>query len=295
MKIKTLLIIFLVYGLIFGSFYTFLKFSRVEEPLFLTHYYEKEIFDSSDDYVSIFYITNKGDQRQLVSAKSKELPGRQFYVDHDMIQYSEGIYNQHEALINLTNIEERDIMLENFLFEFSDGTSVETDIGAILLLEADRPGADEMVVDIPSSGSSNAGESFAAVNILKDSQLAAINLPYSNELTGFLDLKLDKSNSASISINPEPEEFKISGDMSGFPKDELPVSLIKGEMIRVNGFVDKTEMYENDIHALQIGITGTFLLNEKEVKQHLMYVTEQPYLTSTQIKELKELREEGPR
>jgi hypothetical protein len=290
MRIKTLIIILLSFGLIFGGFYTYLKISQLDEPLFLTHFYEKEVFDSSDEHIPIFYITNQGDQRQLVSARSKEIPGHRFYVNQDVIHYSEGIYNQHKAFLTLRGISEKNIKLEDFLFEFSDGTSIEANIGAIKLLEANRPPEEEWAVNIASSGSSNTGESFASIDVLKDSRLSALTLPFTSQLTGILDVKLDNANSTFNTHSPKPEDFKIK---KGFTENELPVSLKKSHLLRLYALVDKNELYTNDIHALQFGITGTFQVNGREVKQNLMHVMEQPYLTSAQIKELKDIREDG--
>lgn len=291
MKIKTFIVILISYSLVFAGFYTFLKTSQLKEPLFLTHYYQKEVFDSSDIHISLYYLTNRGDDIQLVSVQSKEFPDKMLFVDYDTIQFSEGIYNQHEATITIQNREKNEVSFEDLVFAFSDGTVVETDIGAIQLIEAQRR-EEEPLIDQLAAGSTNGGESYSAGKVIENSILTELSIPYPQELSELVDLKL---NNSRTSYKPETigaEELKLNGKNS---TEELPLRLKAGQLLRVNAFMDENEMYKNDIHAIEIGVTGTFELDGKEMKQHLMYITEHPYLTSKEIKKLKKMREEGKR
>ncbi|WP_421383991.1 hypothetical protein ACOJQI_05390 [Bacillus salacetis] len=290
MKIKTLILIFLAYGLVFGSFYTYLKVSQLKEPLFLTHYYQKEITESSADHISIYYISNSGEDWRLVSAESKQFPSRMIFVEDESIHYQEGIYQQHEAILSIKGIEEDELLLEEMTFNFSNGKVVEADIGAIQLSSMESMESMQQVVKITGGGGSNQGESYSSLDVLRESRLTEIKLPYEGVLSPVIKLAVE----ASDTMAPEAmdiEDFKKGETKESIDDIELPLKLKSDERLSLNALVYKDDMYKNDIHAIEADIVGTFKTDNKEIQQRLVRISEQPYLTSKQIKELKKLRE----
>ncbi|EDL62991.1 hypothetical protein [Bacillus sp. SG-1] len=292
MKIKTLILVIMMYALVFGGFYSYLKLSQLEKPLFLSHYYQKEIINSSVDYIPIHYITNQGEDWQLTNVTSEELPGHLIFVDHEDIRHQEGIFQHNEAYIRIKNIEQDEVILKEMTFTFSNGKVVEADIGAIHLKTSERKRSGEQVVQISAAGSSNQGESYSSLNIIRDSELTDINLEFKEALSPVLKLGWDTSSEA---VNPEAleiKDIKSRGDKQKLTDIDLPIKLNADDSLRINAVVDKDLMYENDIHAIEADITGMFKTDQGEIKQNLIRISEQPYLTSKQIKELKKLREE---
>ncbi|WP_409253233.1 hypothetical protein V1502_04775 [Bacillus sp. SCS-153A] len=293
MKIKTLSLIILLFLLVFGGFYTYLKTSQLEKPLFLSHYYQKEIIDSSVDYIPIHYITNQDEGWHLVSVNSKEIPGHLITVEGDYIRHQEGVFQQHEAHLSIEGIEKDESVLHELIFTFANGTVVEAGIGEILLESPERSSQEEQVVHIIGGGSSNQGESFSFMNINRDARLTDVTLQFTEILSPALKLAWD---TVSETVDPEAvdiEDIKSKGDLKKLTHIELPVELEADERLRLNAVMDKESMFKNDIHAIEADITGTFVTDGGEIQQNLMRINEQPYLTSKQIKELKKLREEG--
>ncbi|MGM0846300.1 MAG: hypothetical protein ACQEUT_15090 [Bacillota bacterium] len=292
MKIKTLVFLMLAFGLLFGGFSTYLKSLQLQKPLILTHYYEKEFFQSNVDYISLYYITNRDEHFQLISVQSEALPNQMIFVEHDSVTHIEGIYKQHEAILRIKGIEEKEVILDNLIFNFSNGTAIEGDIGMIKLSPMKGRDSKEQVVNFSTSGSSNNGESYTVGNVLRDSKLTRISLPFPDILNPVFKLDVEKSekmNSGSMNH----DQLMSSKEKVNSEKIDLPIGAASGEMLKVNAMVDKSLMYKNDIHAIDADIIGTFKIGNEEVEQGLIRITEQPYLTSRQIKELKNQREEG--
>ncbi|WP_113930413.1 hypothetical protein [Bacillus sp. P14.5] len=290
MKIKTLIIIMLAYGLFVGGFYTYLKSSQLQEPLFLTHYYEKEYFQSTVDYIPLYYITNQDEHFQLVSVESKALPGQMIFVEHDSITHREGIYNQHEAIISIDGLQE-EITLDKLTFNFSNGTAIEGDIGTIKLSPMEQQNPEGQVVDFTTSGSSNAGESYSVGNVQKDSELTEISMSFPEVLSPVLKLAAETSGRAYNSGNHE--QLISSKEIERAEDIALPIKVNSSDALKINALVDKSLMYKNHIHAIEADVRGVFQMGDDEVEQRMLRITEQPYLTSKQIKELKKFREEG--
>jgi hypothetical protein len=290
MKIKTLMIIVLAYGLLFGSVFTYLKSSQLQEPLLLTHFYEKEYFQSTVDYIPLYYITNQDDHFQLVSVESEALPGQMIFVEHDSITNTEGIYNQHEAIISIDGLQGA-VILDKMTFHFSNGTAIKGDIGTIKLSPMEGANPEDLVVDFTTSGSSNTGESYSAGNVKRDGELTTIHLSFPEILSPVLKLSVEKPDR---DYSPGNHEQLISSKVQENAADiDLPIKVAYGDTLKINALVDKSLMYKNNIHAIEADIKGVFQTGDEEIEQSLIRITEQPYLTSKQIKELKKLREEG--
>ncbi|MGD6965523.1 hypothetical protein ACQCVP_03700 [Rossellomorea vietnamensis] len=290
MKIKTLTIIMLAYGLLFCGIFTYLKSSQLQEPLLLTHYYEKEYFQSTVDYIPLYYITNQDDHFQLVSVESEALPGQMIFVEHDSITGREGIYTQHEAIITIDGLQE-EVILDKLIFHFSNGTAIQGDIGSIKLSPMKDSNPEDLVVHFSTSGSSNTGESYTVGDVKRDGELTEIALPFPEMVEPVLKLDVEKMRRNYSHGNHE--QLLSSNEKQSAADIALPIKAAIGEKIKVNAVVDKSLMYKNNIHAIEAEIRGVFQTGDEEIEQSLIRITEQPYLTSKQIKELKKLREEG--
>jgi hypothetical protein len=289
-KIKTIVLIVIAYGIVFGGFYTYLKTAQLKEPLFLTHYYQKEIIESSSDYISIYYISNIGDNRQLLSVQAKEMPDQPIYIQEDSITYTEGLYNHHHAYISVHNIKE-DVLLEEMSFTFTDGTVVETDIGVIQFVDASKMQTDDRAIDQVAGGSSNTGESYAAAKVVRDSTLTELDLPFQEQIADVLDLSV---NSSDIPFNPEnitAADLKTT-EVIGQEMD-LPLKLQSGDTLKLNAIMDKATMYKHDIHAIELWVTGHFTIEGRSHVQNVMGISESPNLNKKDIKALIKMREEG--
>ncbi|MGD6801391.1 hypothetical protein [Rossellomorea aquimaris] len=290
MKIKTLMIIMLAYGLLFCGIITYLKLSELKEPLLLTHYYEKEYFQSKIDYIPLYYITNQDDHFQLVSVESEALPGQMIFVEHDSITGREGIYKQHEAIISIDGLQE-EVILDELIFHFSNGTAIQGDIGSIKLSPMKDSNPEDLVVHFSTSGSSNTGESYTVGDVKRDGELTEIALPFPEMVEPVLKLDVEKMRR---NYSPGNHEQLLSSNEKQSAADiALPIKAARGEKIKVNAVVDKSLMYKNNIHAIEADVRGVFQTGDEEIEQSLIRITEQPYLTSKQIKELKKIREEG--
>jgi hypothetical protein len=291
MRIKTLIVLILSYGLVFTGFYTYLKSSQLREPLFLTHYYQLEIPESSADHIPIYYVTNQAENLQLVNVQSKAFPEQRFFVQHDSIRHQEGIYNQHEGIIRIDSIEGEEVVLDKLMFTFSNGKAVEADIGKIKLTTIETPISEERVSNFSATGSSNTGESYSLGNLLRDSDLIEISSSFEEILTPIMKLAVEKADVNHEIINHE--HLTTIKDKVNLEDIDLPIKFKSGELLKVNVAVDKGLMYQKDIHALKADIKGSFRTNGDTIEESLIRITEQPYLTSKQIRELKEMREDG--
>ncbi|TYS15422.1 hypothetical protein FZC78_15590 [Rossellomorea vietnamensis] len=290
MKIKTLMIIMLAYGILFYGIFTYLKSSQLQEPLLLTHYYEKEYFQSKIDYIPLYYITNQDDHFQLVSVESEALPGQMIFVEHDSITGREGIYKQHEAIISIDGLQE-EVILDKLIFHFSNGTAIQGDIGSIKLIPMKSPDPEDLVVNFSTSGSSNTGESYTVGGVKRDGGLTEIALPFPEMVDPVLKLGVEKMSRNYSRGNHE--QLLSSNEKQSAADIALPIKAARGEMIKVNAVVDKSLMYKSNIHAIEADIRGVFQTEDEKIEQSLIRISEKPYLTSKQIKELKKLREEG--
>lgn len=289
MKLKTLMNIMLAYGLLFGGVFTYLTSYQLQEPLLLTHFYEKEYFQSTVEYIPLYYITNQDDHFQLVSVESEALPGQMIFVEHDSITGREGIYTQHEAIITINGLQE-EVILDELIFHFSNGTAIQGDIGSIKLSPMKDSNPEDLVVHFSTSGSSNTGESYTLGNVQREGELTDITLPFPEIIEPVLKLAVEKKGR---DYSPGIHEQLLNSKEKQSAADVTPIKAASGEKIKINAMVDKSLMYKNNIHAIEADIKGVFQTGDEEIEQSLIRITEQPYLTSKQIKELKKLREEG--
>lgn len=158
----------------------FIYKSRLDKPVFLKNYKEVEVRDDGTIYsmgtlnIELKYISNREDERVVNSIVFKEAPELDFYTSENL--YNDGMiffednrttedygrYSIHTIYLNLNFSNDKydlykDIMLEEATISFSDGMTMDINLGKILLYEYGNENYTETPLEHVSTQISNDG------------------------------------------------------------------------------------------------------------------------------------------
>ncbi|MBM7586334.1 hypothetical protein JOC86_002886 [Bacillus pakistanensis] len=290
MKIKALMVLAAAYLSIYLAIFCYVKYFELEKPLFLTHYYEKIAAESSSIVeFNLFYFVNQSEEKHLVGVSTKGESESIFRLKSDVAEYHEGVYVGRNALIEGTLVED-ELVLNEMVFLFSDGSHQEADIGEIRLIKEILN--KKKMIDFFGTGSSNQGESFYGGKITSDATLVGIHYPFEKKLDSLITMKLNSTNDYNPAY-PETVNLEITNKMEYLKVEELPLELERKELLRLNGVINKDKMYTNGIHALEFQVYGYFKTKDGTFQDIIMHIGERLYLTQQEIKKIDRKREEN--
>jgi len=203
---KLLKIGIILIGIVFAICIFFIYYFHLEGPVFLKHYYDISVSDNGGSWqaepIAISYITNITDNRKIVSIFFKEAPDLEFYISQDypssntfqFINQGEilsvgekigrysirtvyaNIHGNNNVNIDMESIE--NLQLSQAVIQFSDGNTVEVEIGKIVLYKMDQS---ENYLRSMVSSSSNDGSTSTTYSVKKDIILEQVTSPLMKE------------------------------------------------------------------------------------------------------------------
>lgn len=170
--------------------------NRLDEPVFLNMYMEENIYKNPDIYsldnFQLKYITNIGDKRRIIDVYFKEAPdlqvdvsynpfgftGFSFFHNNSDIELGDRywIYSLKTIYLNIFIDDEEfeDIEINEAVFKFDDGSTLDVNLGRIIFYKDDNIQED---LEHLGSSSSSDGSSRSFYNIKKDIRLINLDSP----------------------------------------------------------------------------------------------------------------------
>lgn len=269
---------------IIGNYQVFVS-NQLEKPIMLKHYY---YLPSNHSMLNLYYIDNRSDNLEIQSISIPEID--------DMFHspfYGEPSHGQtigHYKLKTFYLKLDENFMDENWSFNkiiahLVNGESIELDVGEVTLFQQK-----DRAFSFQSSGSSSDHTGYHIFKALQPVEITSLNIPYAEELTNTLSLKLN-SNGVELQgfLNqPVPEILQDTGEPPS--AGLLPLKIRTEELLSVRyqftfpkNDENRLNFYDFDVSLQGIGdggqkFTDTFNLNY------------QPYLDK---KDLKAIVQEG--
>lgn len=189
---------------------------QLKEPVFLYHYYETEVPVGEDGYskvyLTLYYITDISDNRQVVNLTFDEAPDILFYAQNQNStagffttntseiqgqvygRYSlRTIYVYLNASVNFDNINE--IQLSKANISLSDGEEIHTNLGKIILYQDKE---DDQSIDNTATSSSSEGWTLQDYKLQNTVTLLSVDSPFLKEAKDFFNIKIDNKNPDEI-------------------------------------------------------------------------------------------------
>ncbi|MCG4579222.1 hypothetical protein [Clostridium cochlearium] len=200
-----IIVISLIFTVIFASVY------KLKNPIFLKMFVEKDVYVNEDSAylngLELKYITNISDNRKVVGINFKEQPNIEIIVSHNPMGYENfsffdnnnsnkqtgdicGRYVVNTIYININKLDKKlnKIELNNAKVIFDDGSTLDTNIGRIILYR-DTNNHEDIVEHISSSGSSD-GTSSSDQRFKKDIKLLNVESTLLDDLKDYFDLSI---------------------------------------------------------------------------------------------------------
>ncbi|KHO40384.1 hypothetical protein [Clostridium tetani] len=209
-----LIIISLIFTIILASVY------KLKNPVFLKMFVEKYVYVNEDssfvDGLELKYITNISDNRKVIDINFKEQPNIEIIVSHNPMGYENfsffdnnnsnkqigdiyGRYIVNTIYLNINNLDKKfnEIELNNAKVSFDDGSTLDSNLGRIILYK-DKNNHEDIVEHISSSGSSD-GTSSSDKKLKKDIKLLNVESPLLDDLKDYFDISIGEINYKDIS------------------------------------------------------------------------------------------------
>lgn len=112
----------------------FFQSKKLDEPLFFEHYYE-----IVGENMSLYYLTNKDDDRQVVYIDFPDLSDRSYSLVNERIYRRYNYYHIRQIYMNMKMTEEQHkemgnmTSLEKAIIYFNNGEEMEVDLGKIII------------------------------------------------------------------------------------------------------------------------------------------------------------------
>ncbi len=216
---------------VLGSYYFRAARMRLDEPVFLTHYIESRQC-SAGKTIALNYITNKDDDRSVISASFPECPELKFDIygsdrnDRYLFHKTRNIYMQSK-LEQSSALDET--LLTTVHVKFSDGSEDDFDIGRILI--ENIPERHENVTSFRRGTGDNAGNSSETRNVLADCTLTGISSVF------------DENCGADISVT-------INGG-----EGSIPLSLHSGDTVTFDTTINISGPYVQNVYNIDKRLT----------------------------------------
>ncbi|MGB8451997.1 MAG: hypothetical protein WCD89_06655 [Anaerocolumna sp.] len=201
---------FILIGISLTFCMVFIYYCKLEEPVFLYHYYEEEFQMNETPFYqvlfNIYYITNRSDSRTVTGVSFKEAPEILFHAtegnngntifihnnSRNQLGEAYGNYSLRSVYVSISyngELKNLDgIQLSQATFDFSDGTQMGADIGKIVLY---KPEYLQGYLDDYSTSSSSDGSSSAEMHVKNKFSLIKIDSPLMDKVDKFFEIKVD--------------------------------------------------------------------------------------------------------
>lgn len=214
---------------------------RLKKPVFLKIYVERYPFGNQNSSIvenfQLKYITNMSDNRKVVAINFEEEPNIEVGVSHwsngggvfslfnnNYNNQSKDIYGRYALCtiyleMNLNNIgrEFNEVELNNAKVKFDDGSTLDTDLGRIIIYKVERKND---YIDSTSSSSSSDGTSSFSGRIKKDIKLLYVKSPLLEDLKDYFELFIDHIDYREVSgIKYEKDKYLVVNAKFKTPKD----------------------------------------------------------------------------
>lgn len=216
--------ILVMLGILVIAGYAFVSYLRLDEPVFLEHYYDVEIYGDEDIYetpVNIKYITNADDEREVIGIVFPDHPDLFFqatenvYEDMNSFQWDQsydiargityGPYNVRDVYLEVQGFSGVDDLNNTVLREatifFSDSSEMTVDLGEIRLYTIESE--ESILYPMYSSWSSN-GVGEVRYTMQEDMLLIIEDDQHNDFIDSITDIQvngLDVTDSQEIDIN----------------------------------------------------------------------------------------------
>lgn len=214
LKLGLLLILLsLIFTIGFASVY------RLKNPVFLKMFVEKYVYvnenSASLDGLELKYITNILDSRKVVGINFKEQPNIEIIVSpnpmghenlspfynnspNKQIGYIYGRYIVNTIYLNINNIDKKfnEIELNNAKISFDDGSTLDANLGRIILYRDKNNHED---IEHISSSASSDGTSSSNKKLKKDIKLLNVESPLLEDLKDYFDLSIENIDYKDVS------------------------------------------------------------------------------------------------
>lgn len=217
----------------------------INEPLFIKHYYDIPQGMSSFD---LYYIQNLSSQSKITSIIFPEI-GQQH------INFTETEVNSDNRYYTLKNIrviidngsgnaipeKYKNKIIRKALIEFSDGKTMNVNLGNIYMFSEELPGNDLKFYSVSSSNDNTGSSNFTAD---KDLMITGIDSRFNEEVKDILQIKINNKLLSEISF---------------------PINFKKGEVIYINyGFNFKGNLIkQNNAYSFPLNVLTEDLSGNK--------------------------------
>ena len=261
MKGLKLIVTAAVIAAVAASYIAYAAHMRLDEPVFLTHYYDMQGFFSGRT-IRLNYITNRSDNREVTAVTFPEAPDLSFSNPQTS---TIDTYWHHKAnmVFIQTDVPYGTVILPTTLttahVEFSDGTAGDFDIGQIIV--ENKPEGGKRLMMSRSVGKSNTGETAETFTVFEDCRLTDI-APEPGADTG-----------ADISI-------KINGD-----DFTLPVEFGQSESVTFDSVISVDDESAFNVY----GIDKTLALTDTDGETYYSYLSNIGYEPDFSNREIRKL------
>ncbi|WP_042166349.1 hypothetical protein [Paenibacillus gorillae] len=203
-----LVLLLLVIAASWGGNLWYYKMQKLEQPVFLQHYYETSA--SLFQHTSLYYVMNKDDRREVAYF---ELPnGQLLRVEHTRTRDEQGRLQLKEAIVSPVIKEEMEqlkepLTIDQLKVHYTTGRENETvSIGKIIVYPDRR---EEQALEQQSVHASSDGTGSASYTTTRDLTIAAVDYSFPEMLQGILDVKangIDAADTAAFPIQLKKEQ-----------------------------------------------------------------------------------------
>lgn len=243
----------------------------LRNPVFLKNYTEiNYVNEDTPVGFTLDYIMNSGDTRKIWNVTLDEYPelscllsGRPNFSDqYDSFYYPEGIaigmYKKYAERVNIIDFGEqgrRDVVITKATVHFSDGSSMNIDLGRIEIVENKYQDGG---LSTGRSSSSSPGETKMTFEVLNHVSLVSLTNHYAELLGDYLQFEL----------HGEGWNYKVPSLSEG---NLVGKRLLKGEDFRIHSFLDVSKSQELKYARIIISPLLTYQNDKKENFQIRIY------------------------
>ncbi|SEN49842.1 hypothetical protein SAMN04488134_101224 [Amphibacillus marinus] len=211
-------IFLIIIGIVATGCMIFIQYVSLAEPIFFKQYADLSVNLDDDDYqyglsdelFSFNYFTNAEDKRVVSYVSFPEYPdlhiqpfeddwgmfGLDFETEQpDLIGQLYGRYSLREVLWQIVDLPEEsldnELILNEAIFYFSDGSEVKTDIGQIRL---SRSASDSEIIEFLSGSSSSDGDSRSNFKVLKPINFSGFEAHFLDQISQRVEMKINNQN-----------------------------------------------------------------------------------------------------
>lgn len=240
---------------------------RLDEPVFLTHYYDMKNFFRARTLI-LNYITNRSDNRTVTAVSFPESPNLPISFDGESSLNTYRYHKSNRIFLHSDIPAETELApttLTKVHIEFSDGTEGDFNIGHIVV--ENDPSSSKRLIGSQSVGTSNMGDTTETFLAFEDCRLTDI-----------------------IPFFEEGEGLNVNTQINGISDYILPIEIHKDDMITFDTDVSAKDGHEFNVYNLD----KTIVLEDIESNvyyEHLSNIGYTPNFSDSGVVEF--LRQRG--